>query len=132
MSAYDGDLDDYAALVIEHRRATSRQEKEAQRAQKEPVINKKEARRLEAQERQRIAALRAPLQKELSRIEKAMAKANDQIAELDKRMAEPDFYTSTPNEEVAAVLKAHGELKPRIEALELEWLEVSEKNEAII
>ncbi len=132
VSAYDGDLDDYAALVIEHRRATSRQEKEAQRAQKEPVINKKEARRLEAQERQRIAALRAPLQKELSRIEKAMAKANDQIAELDRRMAEPDFYTSTPNEEVAAVLKAHGELKPRIEALELEWLEVSEKIEAIV
>jgi len=131
VTPFDGDLDDYAELILEHRRTTTRQEKEEARAQKEPVINKKEARRLEAQERQRIAALRAPLQKELTKVEKAMAKANEELAALDARLANPNFYNETPNEEVAAILKAHGELKPLVEELEMKWLELSEEIETI-
>ena len=131
VTPFDGDLDEYAELILEHRRTTTRQEKEEARAQKEPVINKKEARRLEAQERQRIAALRAPLQKELTKVEKAMAKANEELAALDARLANPNFYNETPNEEVAAILKAHGELKPLVEELEMKWLELSEEIETI-
>ncbi len=131
LTAFDGDLDDYADFVINHRKEMTRQEKDAQHEDREPVINKKEARRLEAQERQRIAQLRQPLQKKLSKIEASLAQLNSQLAELDTRLADPDFYTKTPSEEVALVLKTHGELKPQIETLEIEWLEVSEAIEAI-
>ncbi len=131
VTPFDGDLDDYAALVIEHRRTTLREEKEAARAQKEPALNKREARRLEAQERQRIAALRAPLLKKLRALEAELAQANEELSALDAQLAEPDFYTTRPNEEVTRVLKAHGELKPKIDELEMTWLELSEQIEAI-
>ena len=128
---YDGDLDDYAALVLEHRRTTVAAEKSAAQADREPVVSKKEARRLEAQERQRIAALRKPLQQELARVEKAMAVKNEELEALSARLADGDFYTNADPDEVARVLRAHGELKPEVEELEMRWLELSEAIESV-
>lgn len=128
---YDGDLDDYAQLVLEHRRTTVAAEKAAAQVDKEPSVNRKEARRQEAQERQRIAALRKPLQKELAKVEKQLAEKNEALKVLADRLADGDFYTSTDQEEVARVLREHGELKPIVEALEMRWLELSEEIEAI-
>ena len=124
-------MDDYANFVLEHRRATQREEKAAAKADKEPAINKKEARRQEAQERQRIAQLRKPLQQKLARIEKQLAERNATFKALEERLADPNFYTDTPAEDVQQVLREHGELKPVIEALELDWLTLSEEIEAI-
>ena len=75
MQPYDGDLDDYAKLVLEHRKTQLAEERRAQKADetRQANVNKKEARRLEAQERARIAALRKPLQKKLAVVEKKMA-----------------------------------------------------------
>lgn len=115
---YDGDLDDYAQLVLEHRRTTVAAEKAANQAERlesgerEPSQNRKEARRAEAQERQRIAALRKPLQKELAKVEKELAQKNEELRKLSDRLADGDFYTSTDPDEVARVLREHGELKP--------------------
>lgn len=131
VTPFDGDLDDYANFVLEHRRATQREEKAAAKADKEPAINKKEARRQEAQERQRIAQLRKPLQQKLARIEKQLAERNATFKALEERLADPNFYTDTPAEDVQQVLREHGELKPVIEALELDWLTLSEEIEAI-
>ena len=128
---YDGDLDDYAELVLEHRRTSVAAEKSAAQADKAPVVNKKEARRLEAQERQRIAALRKPLQQELARVEKKMAEKNAELEKLAERLADGSFYTDTDPDEVARVLKVHGELKPEVEELEMRWLELSEEIEKI-
>ena len=128
---YDGDLDDYAQLVLEHRRTTVAAEKAAAQIDKEPNINRKEARRQEAQERQRIAALRKPLQKELAKVEKQLAEKNAELKTLSDRLADGDFYTSTDQEEVARVLREHGELKPIVEELEMRWLELSEEIEAV-
>ena len=134
---YDGDLDDYAQLVLEHRRTTVAAEKAANQAERlesgerEPSQNRKEARRAEAQERQRIAALRKPLQKELSKVEKELAQKNEELRKLSDRLADGDFYTSTDPDEVARVLREHGELKPVVEELEMRWLELSEEIEAV-
>lgn len=134
---YDGDLDDYAQLVLEHRRTTVAAEKAANQAERlesgerEPSQNRKEARRAEAQERQRIAALRKPLQKELAKVEKELAQKNEELRKLSDRLADGDFYTSTDPDEVARVLREHGELKPVVEELEMRWLELSEEIEAV-
>lgn len=129
---YDGDLDDYAQLVLEHRRTTVAAEKAASQTDKEPSVNRKEARRQEAQERQRIATLRKPLQKELARVEKALAAKNEELKALADRLADGDFYTSTDPDEVARVLREHGELKPVVKELEMRWLELSEEIEAVV
>ncbi len=136
---YDGDLDDYAKLVLEHRRTTAQAERSQREGEKlekndkglQPVVNKKEARRLEAQERQRIAELRKPLKKELDAVEKALAQASEKLRALDATLADPEFYNGSDQDLVAKTLREHGELAPKVEALEMRWLELSEAIEAI-
>lgn len=132
-SEYEGDLDDYAQLVLEHRRATKASQRTERQAQKDDTtvhVNKKEARRQEAQERARIAQLRKPLQKELSQVESQMAQLQVEVDTLNQQMADPSFYEAEP-EVVTQTLKRHGELTPQLEALEMRWLELSEAIEAI-
>ena len=136
---YDGDLDDYAKLVLEHRRTTAQAERSQREGEKlekndkglQPVVNKKEARRIEAQERQRIAELRKPLKKELDAVEKALAQASEKLRALDATLADPEFYNGSDQDLVAKTLREHGELAPKVEALEMRWLELSEAIEAI-
>ena len=117
---YDGDLDDYAQLVLEHRRTTVAAEKAANQAE-----------RLESGEREPSQNRKEPLQKELSKVEKELAQKNEELRKLSDRLADGDFYTSTDPDEVARVLREHGELKPVVEELEMRWLELSEEIEAV-
>ncbi len=132
---YDGDLDDYAALVLEHRRTTNaaaRAERmKSKPASAAPSLNKKEARRQEALERQRLAELRRPLKAELQRVEKELADKTEKLKALDAKLADADFYNGADQDEVTKTLREHGELAPKVEALESRWLELSEEIEAI-
>ena len=129
---YDGDLDDYAELVLAHRREMQQLDKAQKEKDAEPSINKKEARRLEAQERQRIAQLKKPLLKQLAEVEKALSQAQDTLKTLDERLADPLFYTEASAQEQADVAKNHGEVKAQLEALEMQWLEINEALKAIV
>lgn len=133
---FEGDLDDYAKLVLEHRRVTAAAERAERLSQKsetrEPSpASGKEARRLAAQERARIAELRKPLKKALEKVEREMNALSDELKALDAQLADPEFYNSADQSAVADVTRRHGELAPKVEALEMEWLELSEKIEAI-
>ena len=129
---YEGDLDDYAELVLEHRRTTFAEERAERQAKKEaPAVNKKEARRELALERQRIAELRRPLKKELERVERELARENEKLKALAERLADPAFYAESDPEAVAKTTREHGELAPKVEALEMRWLELSEQIESI-
>ena len=136
---FEGDLDDYAKIVLEHRRVTAaeaRAERQAAKGEKtertdaQPV-NNKEARRLAAQERARIAELRKPLKKELEKVEREMNALGERLKALDNQLADPEFYNGADQGKVAATLKEHGELAPKVEVLEMRWLELSEEIEAI-
>lgn len=130
---YDGDLDDYAELVLEHRRTTAAVERAERLAAKEaPSVNKKEARRQEAQERQRIAELRKPLKKELDKVEKELSRKSEALKALAARLADPELYSSADPDEVVRVTREHGELAPQVEELEMRWLELSEQIEAVV
>lgn len=127
---YDGDLDDYAALVLEHRKSVLEADRAA-RTTAEPAVNRKEERRLEAQERARKAALKKPLQKKLEAAEKAMNAANEKLAALDAKIGDTDWYASAAPEEVQSVMKERGLLADEVSTLEETWLALSEDIEAI-
>lgn len=131
VEAYDGDLDDYAKLVLDHRRSVKDEERQARREASAPSVNKKEARRLEAQERQRKADLKKPILRELKKVEEKLAPKNLRLSELKSKMADPDFYASSSQDEIAEIMKEHGELESQVEELEMIWLELSEKIEEI-
>lgn len=133
---FEGDLDDYAKIVLDHRRVTAaeaRAEHQADKAARNEAqpVNNKEARRLAAQERARIAELRKPLKKELEKVEREMNALSEKLKALDTQLADPAFYNGADQGKVAQTLREHGELAPKVEALEMHWLDLSEKIEAL-
>jgi ATP-binding cassette subfamily F protein 3 len=121
---FDGDLDDYAALVLASRRERSE-------GDDRPAPGRREQRQQEAAERQRLASARKPLQSRLQKIENELARVSDELRELDARLADPAFYHAGHEDEVASVLKRRGELAQQVEALEARWLKLQEELEAI-
>ena len=116
---FEGDLDDYAKIVLDHRRVTAaeaRAEHQADKAARNEAqpVNNKEARRLAAQERARIAELRKPLKKELEKVEREMNALSEKLKALDTQLADPAFYNGADQGKVAQTLREHGELAPKV------------------
>ena len=130
VTEYEGDLDDYAELVLEHRRLTEKKDA-YEKASDTPVINRREERRAQAQERARIAELKKPLLTKLKKVETALAEASASLKALDTQIADTAWYETASPDAVADALKERGTLAARVEALEGTWLEVSEVLEKI-
>ncbi|MFN9480151.1 MAG: ABC-F family ATP-binding cassette domain-containing protein [Betaproteobacteria bacterium] len=124
LGEFDGDLDDYAELVL-----ASRREDSGTATTEAPT--RRDERRREEQERQRLAQARKPLQNRLTKLETELATVSAKLRELDANLASPDFYHSGDPTEVAATLKERGELARRVEELETQWLQLQEQLEAV-
>jgi ATP-binding cassette subfamily F protein 3 len=123
VAAFEGDLDDYAALVLASRR-------ERRDGADGDAPNRRAQRQQEAAERQRRADSRRPLQQRLRKLEDELARVSDALRELDARLADPAFYHAGNEDEVAVTLKRRGELARRSEALEDDWLRLTAELEA--
>ena len=87
VSEYDGDLDDYAAFVLQQRKLSQASDKPAAaQAETSSSVNRKEQRKLEAMERNRIAALKKPLLAKLAKVEKEMNRVNEELKALDEQL----------------------------------------------
>jgi ATP-binding cassette subfamily F protein 3 len=121
---FEGDLDDYAALAVASRRP-------GDEPAEDEGPNRREQRKVAAQERQRLAVVRKPLQTRLQKIETELSSVSDTLRELDARLAQPDFYHGGDAGEVAAALKQRGELASRVDELESRWLDLQTELEAL-
>ena len=127
LGMFDGDLDDYAALVLNNRR-------DAAATDCGPGDNRearREQRKLEAEQRQRLASARKPLQAKLSKIEPEMTAISTQLRELDARLADADFYHTGDADTVAATIRQRADLARKLETLEEQWLDLQTKLEQI-
>jgi ATP-binding cassette subfamily F protein 3 len=125
VAPFDGDLDDYSALVL----ASRRERGETAAASDAP--NRREQRKQEAEARQRLATSRRPLQNRLQKLESELAGVSAELRELDARLADPSFYHAGSEDDVARLLKRRGELARRVEELESAWIEVTTALEAM-
>jgi len=123
LATFDGDLDDYAALVLASRRDAA--------APVAPKDARRDQRRQEAAERQRLASARRPLQAQVERLEQELARVSAELRELDARLADPAFYHAGDADEVTALIRRRGELAPRVEQIEERWLQLQIQLEAI-
>ncbi|ALM82199.1 ABC transporter [Bordetella sp. N] len=134
---FDGDLEDYrewlAARNAEERAEQRAADKDTARADDggEPTVDRKQQRRLEAEQRQRLAVARKPLQAKLAKVETAMEKARVRLVALDALVADADLYSDARRAERLQVLSEHGELSKQLETQEEEWLMLQEEIEAI-
>ena len=124
---FDGDLDDYAALVLNNRRDST----SVDGAAPDNREARREQRKLEAEQRQRLASARKPLQTRLSKIEPEMAAISTQLRELDARLADSDFYHSGDADTVAATIRQRADLARKLETLEEQWLDLQTQLEQI-
>jgi ATP-binding cassette subfamily F protein 3 len=123
--SFEGDLDDYAALVL-----ASRRERGDASPGEEPA-SRRDQRRQDARQRQRRASARKPVQARIAQIETELARVTEELRELDARLAAPEFYHGGDTDRVAATLKRRGELAGRVDELESRWLELTAELEAI-
>jgi len=124
LSPFEGDLDEYAALVIDSRR--DRDESRLPRLQKD-AVNRREERRLQAQERERLAQLRRPLQQRLQEIETQLEASTAQLRAMDMHLADPAVYHSGESAKIADLLQQRAALDKKIAHLEAQWLQSQEE-----
>lgn len=130
VTEYPGDLDDYADFVLEHRRLSEKKEA-PEKTSDTPLLNRREERRAQAQERARIAELKKPLLTKLKKVESTLATVSASLKVLDAQIADTAWYETASPDAVAEALKERATLATRVETLEGTWLELSEALEKI-
>jgi ATP-binding cassette subfamily F protein 3 len=132
---FDGDLDDYRDWLLQQAAAKRNAATAAHLAENAgdaaAAVNRKDQRRAEADERQRLSALRKPLTKELEKVEKRMAVLQTAKEEIDQFMADESSYAEANKTKLMEMLKRQGEVNGELETLEEKWLELQEQIEQI-
>jgi ATP-binding cassette subfamily F protein 3 len=113
---FDGDLDDYKRWAAEHRAQGARP-----RAQ-ESAVSRKEEKRLEAEQRQRLANVRKPFEKKLAAIEAELEPLSREASQAEAWLASEEAYAEANRERLQETLRRRGELAERISRLEEDWL----------
>jgi ATP-binding cassette subfamily F protein 3 len=126
VAPFEGDLDEYAALVLASRKI-SRERESGPAAE---AVNRRDERREAARERQRLENARRPVQQKIDRLEDEIARLTSELRDLDSRLAAPDFYHDA-GDEVAEALRARGTLAVRLDQLESRWLQLHGELESI-
>src|SRR5690606_35515009 len=109
---FDGDLDDYARLVLERDRTSD----DAPRTSGD---NRRDARRERAEARQKLA----PLRKEVQRIEARLAMLESERSDLAAQLADPQLYAGDSTARIADLTRQQGHVGAEIAALEAAWLD---------
>ncbi len=115
VSDFDGDLDDYARYLSAPRAVEARAA--------DSSVDRREQRRREAEARNRLSGVRRQLQDTEQRLNDALTKR----AALDAELADDGFYASASVARQQATLQDRARLQKDIEALENQWLEISER-----
>lgn len=117
---FDGDLDDYARWF------TTREQQEEKEIESRGHTNtaeqKKQRKREEAEQRNRLSGLRA----EIARLEKEMTKLQRELAEIETALAAPEIYLEESKPRLRELLDSQTRLKRQLEAAESKWLENTE------
>jgi ATP-binding cassette, subfamily F, member 3 len=118
---FDGDLEDYRALLADRARPapTSAGQDEAP-----------PTRRDERRERAESRAAAAPLRERLRRVEAALEALGREAATIDGALNDPRLYAGGKADLIARATARRAALAREVEALEAEWLELTERLDA--
>jgi ATP-binding cassette subfamily F protein 3 len=116
---YDGDLEDYAQWLSDHRREASK-ETDAPRTESAP--DRKQQRQQDAVRRQRLKPFRDTVEKS----EKALAKLQVQQAELEEMLADMGLYAPENKARLTELLGRQTVIKKQLDEIEAQWMEAVE------
>jgi len=122
VSEFDGDLDDYRNWLGEQQREAG--EKKGPDAENSAAA-RKERKRLEAEQRQRLQ----PLRKELQALEKNLDTLQKEKTRLEQQLADPALYGEAKKDALKTLLQEKGRLDQALAETEERWLALSEELE---
>jgi ATP-binding cassette subfamily F protein 3 len=126
---FDGDLDDYAAWLLQKPASGPGGPVAPGAGPAEPGPSRRDERRAAAEQRAHRAAQRRPLQKQVDAVERDLARLEARIGEIDARLAEPDAYRD--GTAAAELGRERGTLQKARDVAEERWLELSAELEAL-
>ena len=136
LQEFDGDLDDYAEWLLKSRPGAGEPPGNgnaggALRAEDraEPVADRREARRLAAERRARLASLLGPVERRMQALEKTLADAEARLAELDRVLADPAIYEDGAR--AAELTRERGQLARQRDDCENDWLEAAAERDRL-
>lgn len=134
LKEFDGDLDDYRDWLFKiHLEKNNLHQNDATTdAPAKPGIDRKEQKRAEAEERQRLSALKKPLEKRINWLETELAKLNDKKSAIDNQLADPSIYEQVNKDKLKKLLADQVECTRLLNALEEEWLEKQDELEKVL
>ena len=144
LQPFDGDLDDYRDWLFKTKLAAKTAAGTAPTALP-PVtakaasvvapaanaVDKRDQKRLDAEERQKLAARKKPIESKIKKLEEQIAKRNAQKAAVDAKLADPEMYDQAKKKELKTLLTDQAFYAKELEQLEAEWLEQQEALEQV-
>ncbi|MES2536742.1 MAG: ATP-binding cassette domain-containing protein [Pseudomonadota bacterium] len=140
LQPFDGDLDDYKDWLFKTKLAAKGTGTALAPVVKKGAIapapevsgaDKREQKRADAEDRQKLAARKKPIESRIKKLEEQIAKRNAQKAVVDARLADPQIYESANKKELKTLLTDQTYYAKEITQLEAEWLEQQEALEQV-
>ena len=148
LQPFDGDLDDYKDWLFKTKLGKGTVSLPALAAAAEvkapaPVAptapaapalapgERKDQKRMEAGERQRIAALRKPIETRVKRLEEQMAKLNTRKAGIDAELLDPAIYGAEHKDRLKTLVADQAFAVRDLAQLESEWMTLQEQLEGL-
>lgn len=124
---FDGDIEDYAKWSAEHPKADVTPEVVvAKKAQdREKTTDREQRKRDEAEKRQRLA----PLKAEVEKLEKQLSNTQDKLKQVEAELTSPDIYALQNKTKLSDLLESQTKLKREIDHIEQTWLQKQEAYE---
>jgi ATP-binding cassette subfamily F protein 3 len=120
---FDGDLEDYARRL--------RAKEQAESSDAEPVVGRKEQKRLEAEERNRRFTRRKPLEVRLKSAEREIEVLGIEKTRLEKLIASPDIYGDGRKDDLKRYLLEQAQVAAKLHQAEERWLALSAELEQL-
>jgi len=121
---FDGDVDDYLAWITARRLAQSTPELVEK-------TTRREARSSARRGRQEPSGRRRPLEKEIEKLDRDLAKWNNEKLGLDTQLADPALYRNASTADLRTMAARQAELVQLIEIAEHRWLELHSELDAL-
>ncbi len=149
LSPFDGDLDDYRDWLFktkldsknESRNVTLPDTKKTATSEKKsppPVTEsitpaeRKEQKKLEAEQRQKAAALRKPIETRIKRLEEQIEKLNLKKKNIESILSEPDIYEEHRKSELQSLLSDQAYCSKELAEVEETWMTQQEELERLV
>ena len=145
LQPFDGDLDDYKDWLFQTKLgkgttvlpAAGKENKTAfptaaaVQAPAAPVVDKKDQKKQDAEQRQRMATLKKPIENKIKHLEVQIAKRNEQKSEVDAKLGEASIYEPANKAKLKTLLADQSFYKKDLATLEGEWMELQEQLEGL-